>query len=171
MNTLTGNTSSPTQAALTWCRAALMATLAAGAFDAVYFFNNAAIKGQALVRPLHNIAAFWLGNASFAGGAFSAALGVVTHFGLALLMVSIYAFIAARCRAVVERPVVFGPMYGLSLYLAMYYVVMAIRWPTLFPRFDGWNSIIAIIVHLVFGLIIACVIASLAPRYRTREQL
>lgn len=152
---------------LYWCWAVVWSGLAACVFDAVYFFGKAYLSDQSLLRPLHNIAAFWLGNASFAGGGETAALGLATHFGLSIAMAVVYAIVALNILFIRNRPAIFGAVYGAGLYVFMYYVVMAWRWPALFPRFNGWDSVMAIIVHIVFGLIIALVLRGFDKASRT----
>jgi hypothetical protein len=149
---------------LFWCKAVLASGFAAGLFDAAYFFSKAFLNGQPPLKPLHSIAAFWLGNAAFSNGASSAVLGVFTHFGLATIMAGGYAMIALAFSFVRKRPFLFGSAYGVVLYFMMYYGIMAIRWPTLFPRFTGWNTMLTIFVHIIFGLIIALTISALDRR-------
>ena len=141
-----------------WLLLSVFSGMTAGVFDALYFTARALLRDQSPLRPLHNIAAFWLGNASFSGGVKSAILGIVTHFALSVSMAAIYAAIALNWSSIRNRPMIFGAIYGVFLYYVMYYIVMAVRWPTLFPRFEGVNTGITIIVHIVFGIIIAFVV-------------
>lgn len=89
--------------------------------DAVVFFG---LRGVSPVRIFQGIASGFLGRAAFDGGAATAALGVLTHFFIALAIVATYYAASRRIAALVERPYLWGPLYGVAVYLFMNLVVV-----------------------------------------------
>lgn len=74
---------------------------------------------------LQSVAAGWLGrDAAFAGGAGAALLGAATHYGIAIVMAMAYAVAAKLLPPLARRPFLYGPLYGVALYLAMTFVVV-----------------------------------------------
>jgi hypothetical protein len=136
-----------------------LAGVAGGLVDAFYFSVLAWMQGRSPFRVLQSIASFWLGAASMYAGAISALLGLATHFGLAILMAAGYAAAAAKLPLLRQRPHTAGPVYGLILYWVMYYLVLPLRWPEIYPRFFGWMSGLDILAHMGVGLAIALVLA------------
>jgi uncharacterized membrane protein YagU involved in acid resistance len=139
------------------CKTILLAGLAAGAVDAVYFSAKAWIGGSTPVRVLQSIASFWLDKSSFSGGAASATLGLVTHFALATLMAAGFVLLRPSVPWLRGPALQAGVLWGLLLYLLMYLIVMPLRWPALYPRWDGWTSMADIGVHMAVGIAIAAV--------------
>ncbi|HEY6816514.1 MAG TPA: hypothetical protein VI168_13315 [Croceibacterium sp.] len=104
-------------------RPILWATLVAGTLDILFAF---AIAGA--VEPvLRTVASGPLGDA-VADGPLGAPLGLLVHFAIMAAMVAAW-FVAARFAPVlVRRWIAFGLLYGVALWLAMYWVVMPLRW-------------------------------------------
>ncbi len=71
------------------------------------------------------MAAGLLGDATFQGGAATAALGLAQHFFIATSMSLAYYLVATRRPALIRRPVAYGIAYGLLLYVVMNYIVVA----------------------------------------------
>jgi hypothetical protein len=142
-------------------RTAITAGLAGGLLDIVYACIASAVRsGRAPGAVLQSVASGWLGKAAYEGGAATAALGLVTHFGIAITMAAVYGVAATRLAVLRERPWLAGPIYGLGLYLVMYHVVLPLRFPEVFPRFSGWLTVTDLIVHAGVGLIIALVVSA-----------
>jgi hypothetical protein len=135
------------------------AGLAGGAVDALYATALGLIRSGSALRPWQSVASGWIGPAARDGGAATAGLGLLTHFGIALCMATVFAAVAARLKVLYQRPLAAGALYGLILYLVMYRVVLPLRWPTIFPRWDGWISVTDILSHMGVGLAIALVLA------------
>jgi len=141
------------------------AGLAGGAVDFAYASGGALLKGAAWERPWQGVASGWIGRAAaIEGGMSTAALGLVTHFGIALAMAAAYIFVARRVPIVAQRPFATAPAYGLILYAVMYLVVMPLRWPQTFPRWNGLASIFDILAHVGVALAIAAVAARRRPQ-------
>ena len=108
-------------------------------------------------RVFQSVAAGVLGlEASVAGGESTAWLGVGLHYGIAMCFVVFYTLVAARVGALVRRPLTFGTLYGLALYLVMNLVVIPFSAIGHLPKFDNvpWVAS-SIVMHAVFGLICA----------------
>ncbi len=107
--------------------AILLGGLAAGALDILYAFivYGPLSYGITPQQVLQSVAAGWIGReASRAGGMEAAFLGLGTHFMIATLMAAIYVLVALRIAALTRQAVLSGLLYGLSLYVAMNYVVV-----------------------------------------------
>lgn len=136
----------------------VIAGVAAGVVDALYFSTMALAKGTSPVGTLKAIASFWLDQGAAGPGLVPPLLGLGTHFGLAVVMAAVFALLRPYVPVLRARPAMSGPLYGLLLYLVMYLVVMPLRWPQLFPRFEGLMSVGDILVHLLFGYVVARII-------------
>jgi hypothetical protein len=91
------------------------------AFACIYWGIEASVPAQ---RIFQSVAAGLLGEASFQGGAATAALGLALHYFIATSMSLAYYLVAVRRPALVRRPVAYGVAYGLLLYVIMNYIVM-----------------------------------------------
>jgi hypothetical protein len=144
------------------------AGLAGGAVDFVYAGVVGATLGRGVQQVWQGVAAGWLGPAARQMGWASAALGVVTHFGIATAMAGAYALAAGRAPVLHRRPWLSGTLYGLVLYGVMYRVVLPLRWPETFPRWDGVRSGADVLAHVGVGLAIAYTLRPVAgPRGTT----
>ena len=106
-------TSSPTRRPMS--RLAI-AALAGGAVDLVYASSMGVISGRGVAKVWQGVAAGWIGKAARDGGWATVALGLVTHFGIALCMVGVYAAVATRAPVLYRRWYAIAPVYGLILY-------------------------------------------------------
>lgn len=149
-------------------KAVLIAWLAAGTLDITYACIVSALRGRMPLTLLQSVASGWQGTAAYSGGIPSALLGLSTHYGIMLIMVSTYAFARLRVEKLRDRPWLVGPIYGLCLYAVMYGVVLPLRFPQVFPRFSGWLTVTDIVVHMTVGLIIALCFARFAPTSQDR---
>jgi uncharacterized membrane protein YagU involved in acid resistance len=107
--------------------AILLGGLIAGALDIVYAFvvYGPLSYGLTPQEVLQSVASGWLGrDASRAGGWDSATLGLASHFAISTLMAAIYVFTARRFRALTDKAILWGFIYGIILYVAMNYVVV-----------------------------------------------
>jgi len=100
--------------------------LVAGSLDILYAFIVYGLPpfGLSPEQVLQSVAAGWVGRTdSMAGGWATALLGLVTHFGIATCMAAAFVWAARRWPDLIARPVLWGLVYGFSLYIAMNYVV------------------------------------------------
>lgn len=139
--------------------AVVLAGLGGGAVDFVYACCVGLIHGRSVMGVWRGVASGWLGKAAADGGVATMALGIATHFGIATAMAAAYALVAARAPLLYRRPVPCGIGYGLVLYAVMYGVVLPLRFPSAFPRWDGVQSATDIASHIGVGLVIAVVLS------------
>lgn len=149
--------------------AIVLAGLGGGSVDLVYASCVGVVHGRSILRVWQGVASGWLGKAAAEGGLASMALGIATHFGIALCMAVAYALVAARVKLLYQRPVLCGIGYGLVLYVVMYRIVLPLRFPAVFPRWDGLQSVTDIASHVGVGLVIAILLSRWAAR-RTRQR-
>jgi hypothetical protein len=119
-------------------------------------------KGIKPPRLLQGVAAGWLGPKSFDGGMPTAALGLAFHFLIALTAATVFYVASRYVSFMIDRPLISGVLYGIAVYLVMYWVVMPL---SNFHRTQTvTSSIVAIITHIVcVGLPISLVIHRLSP--------
>jgi hypothetical protein len=139
-------------------RTLLLAGFAGGLVDFVYACCVGLIRSGSALKPWQGVASGWIGKPAGQMGLTSAALGVVTHFGIALVMALVFALVAARRPALLRRPLLSGAIYGLVLYGVMYGVVLPLR----FGRAWHWAGLLSaadIASHIGVGLAIAFVLS------------
>jgi hypothetical protein len=111
-------------ARLTTTQALLLGGLTVAVLDILDAFVFFGIRDVAPARILQSIAAGLLGRASFEGGLITAAIGLVLHFTIAFTIVLVY-FAASRVfHELTRRPWLWGPVYGLVVYVVMNFVVI-----------------------------------------------
>ena len=141
-------------------KAIVLATLAAGALDIGDAIVMTLAHGHSVEKMLQGIASGLLGKTAGQGGAPTAALGLALHFTIMLAMVTAFMIAAGRIEALTRRPLLWGPVYGIGLYLVMYWVVLPLRWPALFGKFEPAQFANQIFAHtMLVGLSIALVAA------------
>jgi hypothetical protein len=136
----------------------LFAGVAGGAVDFIYASVLGEVRGRGIQKVWQGVASGWIGKAAGDGGWATAALGMVTHFGIALVMAATYALAATRLPALYRRPVVCGVLYGFVLYAVMYGIVL----PTRFGRPYHWNGVISVLdlaSHVATALVMALVLS------------
>lgn len=130
--------------------------LLVAAFDLVFACTWWAIAaGLGPVRILQSIGAGLLGEASFAGGWRSAAIGAAAHCLIACCMVGAYMLAASRRPCLARNPLRWGVGYGLFLYGLMNFVVVPL---SAAPRNDlpaAWIAA-SVVVHVLIGIACAC---------------
>ncbi|HUA79135.1 MAG TPA: hypothetical protein VL997_02095 [Dyella sp.] len=106
------------------------------------------------VRLAQNIASGLLGKRAFMGGGATASLGVLLHVAIMAVMVSVYYLASRRMKALIERPLRYGALYGVALYIVMNGVVLPLSAAPTSPFIPSW-VIASIAMHLVIGMAIA----------------
>jgi len=111
---------------MTPTRAILFGGLTVGALDgldAIVFFGLRNDVGP--LRIFKGIAGGLLGReAATAGDWPTALLGVVLHFTIATTIVTVFYLASRRLPFLTRRPLVWGPLYGIAVYLTMNLVVV-----------------------------------------------
>lgn len=136
----------------------ILAGLAGASVDGAYASLMGLIRGIGVMRVWQGVAGGWIGAAARDGGIATALLGFATHIGIALVMATVYILALPRLRPLRHWRWPSAIAYGLCLYIAMYLVVLPLRWPGIFPRWDGLFSIADIAAHIGVALAIAATV-------------
>ena len=129
--------------------------LLAGIGDITQAFVVFGYYGAKPFRILQSIPRGIFGARTFQMGWTSAILGIGIHCTIAFTAAAVYYFASRRMRALVERPVIFGLLYGEAVFLFMYFVVMPLS-AIGFPKFSTATYITGPLGHTVLvGLPIA----------------
>jgi hypothetical protein len=140
--------------------AILAATAIAGTLDIADAVIMSLATGRSPVKMLQGIAGAVVGRGSGQGGAPTAILGLALHFAIMLAMVTAFMIAAGRIEALTRRPWLWGPVYGIGLFVVMYGVVLPLRWPPLFGKLEPVQLVNQLFAHTVLvGLPIALVAA------------
>lgn len=141
----------------TGLRAIVVAWLIAGILDISSAFVIAGLKRTGSIRMLQGIASGLLGPQSFEGGLRTAGLGLGIHFLIALVAASMFYLASRRIRFLTQQPIVSGLLYGIAVYVFMYWIVVPLAFAT--ARHSLSRDITAVIIHMVLiGLPIALVV-------------
>ena len=84
--------------------------------DAVIFFG---LRGVKPLRIFQGIASGLLGKAAFEGSVGTAVLGLILHLFIASSIVTTFYLVSRRFPALAQRPFLYGPLYGLLVYVIM----------------------------------------------------
>lgn len=144
----------------------LVAGALVGIFDILYaWLTWSVVLGRATAMQIpQSVAAGLLGRAAFRGGATTAALGLVLHFGIAYSWTGAYA-VAVRRRAALRHAVrerrgavAVGLLYGVIIWLVMTLIVMRVSRATPTPVLS-WVYLISTVQHaLLVGLPIVLIV-------------
>jgi hypothetical protein len=108
---------------------------------------------------LQTVASGPFGN-EIAGSPAGASLGLVVHFAIMAIMVAVYVLAASRIPALNRYWWIAGPIYGVGLWLVMYWVVMPLRWESYQTPSEAVPILKQLISHcLLTGLPIAWITA------------
>ena len=122
-------------------------------------------RGIGARRGLQGIAAGLLGANSFDGGLVTAGFGLVLHFFVAFVVVTVFYLASRKIGFLTLHPVVSGVLYGVAVYIVMYWLVL----PTAFPTFRHrlGNDLLAVAIHIsLIGLPCALIVARYSRQAR-----
>src|SRR6266699_3714544 len=147
-------------------RATASAGLIAGILDITSAFVIAELKGTGSIRMLQGIASGLLGPRSFDGGMATAGLGLAIHFLIAFTAASVFYAASRKFSSLTQYAVVSGLLYGIAVYIFMYWMVVPLAFPT--ARHSMSRDVTAVIIHIVLiGLLIALIVRHYStPRLR-----
>jgi hypothetical protein len=119
-------------------QAIVYGALAVGVLDGLAAIISMGLRGAGPLRPFQGIASGLLGRDAFSGGAATAFLGLALHFVVALGVASTYLAASRIAPALVQRPLLFGVLYGIAVFFVMNYAVIplsvigrvVVRWPS-----------------------------------------
>jgi len=148
---------------------AFRAILTAGLIVGVLDISSALViwwqRGVGACRGLQGITAGLLGANAFDGGLVTAGLGLVLHFLVAFVVVIIFYLASRKIDFLTIHSVASGVLYGIGVYIVMYWFVL----PTAFPTFRHrlWNELLAIAIHIsLIGLPCALIVRRYSPQTR-----
>ncbi len=101
------------------------------------------------IRLLQLIASGLLGTDSYNGGHATAILGMALHFLIAFTAAVIYHLASRKLKFLVQRPIVWGPLYGIAIYFFMHFIVLPL---SAFPHKIAYTPeklITGLIVHML----------------------
>lgn len=137
----------------------------AGALDIAFAITFAVLRGGTAVRLLQTIASGLLGSAAYDGGMPVAALGLILHFAMALLIAAIFYLASRSLPMLVRHAPAAGVLYGIGVFLVMRLVVLPL---SAFPHpvtFAPLASSLDLGSHMFFvGLPIALATRAAAAR-------
>jgi len=130
-------------------RAAWFGALVAGTLDLGYAIYATVSAGRAPLRVLQSIASGWQGRAAYDGGLVSAALGLVSHYGILFVVAAAFVDTCMRRPALVQQPLRHGVLLGIAVYVLMHAVIVPLSAaPFALPH--GLGDIISgLLVHIV----------------------
>ena len=122
---------------------------------------------RANVRPvvvMQSIASGILGRSAYSGGTKTAALGVVLHFFITTTATALFYFASRKLAFMIERPITWGLVYGVLVYLFMNFIVLPLSRfppPRTAPTLSG-RMIGLLIIMFFVGLPIAIIVRRLS---------
>jgi hypothetical protein len=103
-------------------------------------------RGIAIQHGLQGIAVGLLGPASYQGGIATAALGLVLHFFVVFVVVSVFYLASRKIPFLTKQPFICGALYGIGIYLVMYWIVLPSAFPTFRHRLS--NELPQLAIHI-----------------------
>jgi hypothetical protein len=136
--------------------AILVGGLIAGTLDITYAITYSAWRGTSPQTLLQFVASGLWGRPSFDGGTATAALGLLLHYLMMLLIAAIFVGLSRQLTFLARKPIVWGPVFGFLVYWVMNLVVMQLSATPSKWRFIPLSFATGIIVHMFcIGLPIA----------------
>jgi hypothetical protein len=144
----------------------IVATVVAGTLDLLSAFVFAGMAGMGAAKVLQFVASGPFGDVALTSPAFVSA-GVGVHYAIMACMVAAYMILAPKVSALFSRPVLAGILYGLVLWLIMYWLVRPLRWPAMPLPHTIKGIAQQLFSHIVcVGIPIALIGARMLPRAR-----
>jgi hypothetical protein len=145
------------------------ATLVAGGLDILMAIIDTTLSGGSVPRMLRSIASGPFGD-GMRDGALGAPVGLLVHFAIMAVIAAVYVLAARSISALARYWWIAGPIYGLGVWLVMYWIVLPLRFETFAPPSEAMPIVKQLISHcLLTGLPIAWITArsqrSIRPSY------
>lgn len=139
--------------------------LTVGVLDCMAAMTNAYFRsGVTPDRVWQYVASSVLGSESFNGGAATVALGLLFHFCVAFGVATGYYVLSRIFPAMIRRPLISGPLYGIAVYFLMSYAIVPL---TLVKQgaFNWYGLVSGLIIHMLF---VGSPVALITNRYARR---
>lgn len=78
-----------------------------------------------------------------------AVIGLIVHFAIMAVMAAVLVVAMSRSEILRRRAWIVGVAYGLILYGVMYWIVLPMRWPSIFPQTDPVDIGKALVPHIL----------------------
>ena len=105
-------------------RAIGYAGLLAGTLDITAALIESGLAGKGPLHLFQGIAGGLLGMSTFQGGLSTAVLGAFFHYLIATTAAAVFYLASRRWKALVKHPILSGLLYGVAVYIFMYYMVL-----------------------------------------------
>jgi len=109
-----------------------IATVIAGTLDILAAIISTLIAGKAPIHMLQSVASGPLGAVALTSPGY-AVVGLLVHFAIMACMVTAYMVAARQVRLLLDRPILAGALYGVVLWLVMYWIVLPLRFSAPHP--------------------------------------
>ncbi len=125
------------------------ATLVCGTLDIIYAISLSMLAGGSALSVLLSVASGPFGAEAKAWGWMGGAVGLAVHFTIMFFMVNSFILAIKYIRTLTSiNAILLGTIYGCLLYFIMYWIVLSLRWPNLFPQTDPIQMIKALVPHI-----------------------
>jgi len=133
--------------------------LIAGTLDICAAFLTAWLRaGVGPIGLLQYVASGALGPAAFQGGIRTALIGLALHFLIATIWTVIFYLASRKWLFLIEKPIQFGLLYGIAVYLIMTFVVVPLSRVTPRPATISGRTIGILTIMFCVGLPIALIV-------------
>ena len=135
---------------LTLGRALLFGALTVGTLDILDAFIFFGVRsGAKPVRILQGIAGGVLGPSAPTMGIPAAALGLFLHFFIAFCVAGVYLAVSRRLPTLRRLPFLWGPSYGICVYLVMNWIVIPLSAVGSSRRPSGIGLLNGVLIHIL----------------------
>lgn len=128
----------------------VLAGLVAGTLDILAAFASYVSKGATVEGILKYIASGLFGAAAMQGGTAMVWTGLLCHFALTTAMAAIFLGAALKYGALLDRPWLWGSVYGLLTWVAMVYVVVPLSAVPGWKLPEGWSIVSGLMSHIFY---------------------
>lgn len=143
----------------------MKAIVTAGTLDILSAIVLTILAGNPVDRMLAGIASGPFGDRVLALGLTASILGLATHYVLMAVMVLVFAWLVWRYPDLSRRSVAAGILYGLAIYVVMYWLVLPARWPDSAQIVSIRTVAIPMLIHAVLvGLPISLIVSGTSRR-------
>jgi uncharacterized membrane protein YagU involved in acid resistance len=137
----------------------------AGAFDLTFATVFYGLRGVSPIRVLQSISSGLLGSKAYDGGPATALLGIVLHFVIATGAAAVFYLLSRKATFLIEKPVLWGTLYGAAIYFFMHLVVLPLAAN---PRFRTTTLTVATVCDFAVHMILIGPSIALAARRFSR---
>ena len=147
-------------------RTIALATLVAGTLDILMAIIDTSLSGGNVAGMLASVASGPFGD-GIRENAAAAPLGLLVHFAIMAVMAAVYVLAATRIPLLTRYWRIAGPLYGVGLFIVMYWLVLPARFEGFAPPSEAIGIAKGLFAHCVLvGLPIAWIAARSRPAIR-----